>query len=385
MEQILYYDLDLGELNVGLKTNNGYCLKTKVLPREDYKQYALDKSQIKLNSNFSKQIIIIDSSNSGTGRSNRNIYDPIIQPVFAKLNIVHEYILTDSFDSIKTIAQNLKSGTYLVILISGDTSVNEFINAINPSEHGNITIFNIPFGTGNSLGLSLDLHNELDAIAKLLHNNPVPKPFNLYDLKLPENTMLLQQNERIGNLPLHYKFFVVFSWGFHASLVADSDTPEMRQYGIDRFKMAALKSLESVQEYNGVTTITSKDGTNRVINGPYSYWLLTPSKKFEPTFVISPHGNVLNDKLFLISFNPGNDIMNIMQQVYANGSHITNNQVKYEQINGDEQIKLVFTDLSVLFRRFCIDGSIIEVPATGEIIIQSCNNRVRNWEFYLLI
>lgn len=389
----LYFDPTNNHLVTGTKTDNGYQLKKeKQEPSVEYESILLKLVGKCLTDN---KVIVIDSSKSGVGRDNRNIYQPILKPIFEDFNVTHEYIMTESFDTISSIGALLTAGDYTVILISGDTSVNEFINSLTSGKdhRGDITIFNIPFGTGNSLALSLDLLDEFTAIRQLLLQ-PQVHPLNLYDIILPNETWLLQQDKRIKLLPHTMKFLIVFSWGFHASLVADSDTPEYRKYGIDRFKMAAMENLKSLQQYEGQTSISplsnngNQNGISREFNGPFAYWLVTPSKKFEPTFDILPNGNLFDDNIYFISFDTDvaslSYIMDIMTQVYNKGQHINNPAVTYEKIPPNHSISLTFKDLPMGSRRFCMDGSIVLLPQTGSITIKAAGNTVGNWKLFVL-
>ncbi|CAH6722016.1 hypothetical protein CLIB1444_07S07602 [[Candida] jaroonii] len=362
MEYPLIYD---DQLIIGVKSDDGYSLKYE------------SNDDVKLNLEIfnQKKTIVIDSSNSGTGRLKRDIYNPILKVLLEKYNVQHDYHYTESADSISQIARNLPSGNLLVLIISGDTSVNEFLNSLS-GEGGELTIVNIPFGTGNSLALSLE-DNELTAIAKLFTSTPVHE-FNLYDISLPPNCWELKQSARVKQMPTSYKFIVVFSWGFHASLVADSDTPELRKFGLERFKMAAMKNLQSPHQYPGSTFIDKEE-----YGGPYNYWLITPSRKFEPTFEISPDGSIFDDSLFLISFGVSVDTMSVMQQVYDKGNHIKNPDVIYNKVQNQEII-LKFENLPSDVRRFCIDGLIIEVPPSGEIKLKSTGNTINNWNIFIM-
>lgn len=362
MEHPLVYD---DQLIIGVKSDDGYSLKYE----------SNDNVKVNLDVFKDKKTIVIDSSNSGTGRLKRDIYNPILKVLLLKYHIDHDYHYTQSADSIPQIAKNLPSGKLLVIIISGDTSVNEFLNSLG-GDGGEITIVNIPFGTGNSLALSLK-DNELTAISKLFVLTPIHK-FNLYDITLPSNCWELKQSEKVKQMPTSYKFLVVFSWGFHASLVADSDTPELRKFGLERFKMAAMQNLQSPHQYPGSTIIGEEE-----YGGPYSYWLITPSRKFEPTFEISPKGSIFDNSLYFISFNPNVDTMSVMQQVYDKGNHVNNPDVTYKKVE-NEKIILKFNDLPNDVRRFCIDGLIIEVPQSGEIIIESTGNNINDWNIFIM-
>lgn len=332
-----------------------------------------------------KKVIVIDSIKSGTGRTpGKDIYLDIINPLFKQLSIKHEYHATKSATSISELAQNLQDHEATILFISGDTSINEFINSLNKSEIGEITIFPIPGGTGNSLSLSLNITNPLDAIIRLFSSTKI-LPLNLYEIDFPQGSRYLIANELGSQVSSHLKFLIVVSWGFHASLVADSDTPELRSHGIKRFQIAAHQNLNREQKYEGDFYINDIE-----LNGPFAYWLVTASQRFEPTFEISPEGDILKDGLYAVAFNTQNTedyIMDIMKQVYDKGSHIRNPNVIYEKLQKNDKILLKTKNSKPLLqRRFCVDGSIVALPETEshEIYIHVRDNSQHSWKLYII-
>lgn len=360
------------QLHYGVKSDAGYSLESIEISSASPEDLS---SVVKISPLFKENVLVVDSSKSGIGRDKRDIYKPLLKPLLDSLEILHTYISTTSADTIAEIAGSLKSGDHSIIMISGDTSVNEFINGLLADQTGTITMYFVPFGTGNSLALSLGIENEFVGIQKALAG--ASYPLNLYKAKLPADCWIVHEGKPIRQLGNSIDFVVVLSWGFHASLVADSDTVELRKYGLDRFKMAAMQNLQCLQKYDATTVL----GDN-IIEGPFAYWLVTPSRKFEPTFEILPLGDIFESSLYLISFKTeGQDgayIMDIMTQVYNQGSHIHNPKVTYTKTTEDEII-LKFNGLTPEQRRLCIDGTIVKVPESGEIVIKPCNNSKFDW------
>lgn len=339
-----------------------------------------------------REIFVIDSVYSGTGREvKKDAYQQILEPLFNQFELKYTYVKTDSADSIKQYAGSfgkVSGKNPLVIFISGDTSIGEFINGLDESLKGgeDITFFNIPAGTGNSLALSLDNYSIADSVKLLLF----PKqtiPFNLYEVDFPKGSYFTALDVKTEDISGPLKFIVVLSWGFHASLVADSDTPELRKFGVKRFQIAAGQNLANEQKYVGSTQIDAK----QIVEGPYAYWLLTPAKRFEKTFEILPKGNIADDSLYFVSFKtePGTDsnyIIDIMKEVYDLGKHIEDEKVIYEAIRNNEEIVLTVSENAPdSTRRFCLDGSIVKIP-TGEVKIKisSGSNEYRGRKFFLL-
>ncbi|CAK9440955.1 uncharacterized protein LODBEIA_P48240 [Lodderomyces beijingensis] len=347
------------------------------------------------------EVFVVDSVNSGKGRANEtNLYSAIVAPLLERLEINHTYIETTSASSITEFAQNFNTPDAKIIFLSGDTSINEFINGLTLQKKSqsqsqsakSIYLYPIPLGTGNSFALSLDLTSPLQSVSRLLASKQA-SPLHLYNLSLPQGSFHLVQNSA-GDVveSADLKFIVVFSWAFHASLVADSDTPELRKHGLERFQIAARNNLSRTQEYEGDIIITNaKSGGKDVIEGPFAYFLLTPSTRFEPTFDISPKGNIFDTNLYLVAFrtqrNHDSYIMDIMMQAYDKGKHTENPDVIYRRINRDEQVTLLTKNSQELQqRRFCVDGSIIALPnvSSHKIDVQAAGNTVSGYELFVI-
>lgn len=334
-------------------------------------------------------VYVVDSVKSGTGRSTaKDLYKQVIKPVFDLLKIKHHYVATTSALSISDLAKSFDSTfSSTVLFISGDTSVNEFVNNLPQNNNlAEISIFPFPLGTGNSLALSLDLTDEISALRRLIVPTSTVSPLNLYEANFPKGSYFLVQDEKTDEITSSLKFLVVTSWAFHASLVADSDTPELRKHGLERFKLAAYSNLSQEQKYEGQFSID-----NELVDGPFAYWLLTSSQRFEPTFEILPKGDIFERSLFLVSFNTEDDkdyIMGIMGEVYNKGSHIDNDKVTYKKITADLKHIVLSTKNSkdIRKRRFCLDGSIIALPDANEheVSFRVSGNNQFNWNLYII-
>jgi hypothetical protein len=179
---------------------------------------------------------------------------------------------------------------------------------------------------------------------------------------------------------------VVVSWGFHASLVADSDLPELRKLGIARFKKAAEINAARTQDYKGVVEYPSASGQLAQLKGPHSYVLLTAVTSLEPTFEISPLSMPpSSQQLYLVQIDTvaGEDLMEIMGKVYANAAHVTDDRVRYVPIPGDASITI--TDPRPEYRRVCVDGRIILVPESSTITIGIPTAHLRGWRLYMIV
>ncbi|CUM68600.1 uncharacterized protein PRCAT00006327001 [Priceomyces carsonii] len=386
----IFYHEDTKELVLVEKLPDSYTVLTKRVNEVPSNVSIVSKSKVSSHL-FEGRLVILDSTTSGTGRKDKtDVYKSIILPIFKEiLELKYDYIATENLNSIEQFAKSLKDSNedVTVIFISGDTSISEFINALPSIEGGlKLIVFPIPAGTGNSLALSLNISDPLEAVKKIISQDAID-PLNLYEVAFPNGSYHLSKNEKVGLIQDPLKFLVVLSWGFHASLVADSDTPEMRKHGIERFKLAAYSNLSQAQNYEGQYFIN-----DQVFDGPFAYLVFTSAKKFEPTFEILPKGDILDDSLYSVSFKyedepDGKYILDIMGEVYDKGRHVEDKRVNYEKITVGDKITLKTKNtISPRKRRFCLDGSIILLPEASEqeLSIKPTGNQHRGWLIYLL-
>lgn len=341
-----------------------------------------DITQIDIDSipHLKDEVTIIDSVLSGTGREQqKDIYHLIIRPIFELLGVKYDYLATSDRNSVKEIARSIKlTGDKTIIFLSGDTTVSEFINSLPKAEtQSDLNIIIIPCGTGNSLSLSLGIDDSISSVISMLQGTK--QPLNLYNVDLPRGSYFLFQDVQT-EIKGPLLFLSVFSWAFHAAIVADSDTKELRKLGVDRFKVAAMKNLEKEQKYHGSVVI---DDTS--IEGPFAYWLVTGAKRFEKTFEILPNGDLTNTSMYMVAIDSANsgNLMDIMMEVYDHGSHIKDSRVVYKEILKNQQIMLrLGADTE---NRFCLDGSIIVIPNLEcNIMIKSIGNLERNWRINII-
>lgn len=343
---------------------------------------------------FQSDVYVLDSVRSGLGgRSKQSgAYGRLLKPVLDAFSIAHHYEGTESRDSIAAFAASLrpKEKPILVIIAGGDTSVGEFVNGLTADKKGEIHVATIPEGTGNALTLSNGSKDENEAVWRVLTASTAEKvPFQLYQADFPADSVIFHHDgykEPVRQL----LFIVVASWAFHASLVADSDSDDMRKNGIDRFKIAAGANLGRPQHYSGFVEIESERERRASLEGPLAYFVVTPAQRFEPTFVILPKGDIHSSSLYVVGFRTeDNDsyIMDIMKEVYDNGRHVENPKVFYEEVSAKEVVHLsVAADLPVEERRFCVDGAIVVVPGTTEsaVDIKYHGSLVGGWDLYLV-
>jgi len=178
----------------------------------------------------SARVHVIVSSHSGAGLAT-TAYDRILAPLLKLFSIEVAVHSTTSKTSHREYLANLQlfSGKEnIFVVLGGDTLIYDFLNATLTNPHlksaDRLILCPIPCGTGNALAMSLGRTSIPIGISSLFCNKEA-KPLPLLEITVHE-----------GTNPRTIWAAVVCSWGLHASLVADSDDPEMRRkFGPKRF------------------------------------------------------------------------------------------------------------------------------------------------------
>ncbi|EQL30997.1 hypothetical protein BDFG_06629 [Blastomyces dermatitidis ATCC 26199] len=187
---------------------------------------------------------------------------------------------------------------------------------------------------------------------------------------------------------------VVLSWGMHASLVADSDTPEYRRFGRERFQMAAKELLFPAgggkpHVYRGRISVTTRTTdattggemlrTRLLERSEHMYVLVTLCSTLEKGFTISPSSRPLDGKMWFVHFGPmeAGTVMEVMQLAYDGGRHVVDkgDVVGYEEV---EAVRIEFCEGEVeeRWRRICIDGMIVVVEDGGWVEVRKAKREV---------
>jgi len=169
----------------------------------------------------------------------------------------------------------------------------------------------------------------------------------------------------------------VASYGFHATLVADSDTTEYRKHGEKRFGLVAKDLLNPPQggdphAYKAEVTLSKGDKTEVAVpRTEHGYILASLVSNLEKAFTISPASKPLDGQLRVVHFGPldGEKTMGIMKAAYNNGSHVGMDTVGYEHVEG-LRISFLEEGEDWKWRRCCIDGLIVEVEEGGWMEVQ---------------
>lgn len=352
-------------------------------------------------------IHVIISGKSG-GELAKDVYNALLKPYFdafgLKDNTDYQAHETTSTESITNLAKDVflpraQAGlSQSIVLLSGDGGIVDLVNGLlssgPPSEkYVKPMLAVLPMGTGNSLahstGVASDRTLGMSSIAR-----GRPRSLPLYKAQLSSKsyqvsgTQAAQDSEAFepitstADKPLIVFGAVVFSYGLHASLVGDSDTPEYRKHGNERFQMAAANLLfpldhGSPHAYHAKLSIRAVGSQDwqEVPREAHAYILATFNSNMEATFRISPASQPLDGHFRLIHFGTleggGNAIMDIMKAAYDGGKHVNDERVSYEDI---EALKVDFDveddEQDDQWRRVCIDGKIFVVAKKGFVVVE---------------
>lgn len=311
-----------------------------------------------------KNVTVIDSRppNSRSAGMYGDPYFDLLGPLLRNLGIGHVYVSTDSASSIADNAKSFSaSGT--VIILGGDTSVHEFVNALAPVTNlgTEIRLVVIPTGTGNALSISSGLPTPIDAVRRLfLSDSQDFVPLSTLPVRFP------------GRAESEHRVLVVASWGLHSALVADSDSQEMRakfkEDPNERFKEAARINLNNIlQRYKGEVLVSDNHDVYHHVYGPeHSYLLFSLMTYLEPNFLISPESQPPSDNIVhMVAIRPfdslevqSDRIMNIMMKAYDQGKHVKDPLVDYIPLKNKIRIE-VDSRQDVQMRRWCLDGKVV--------------------------
>ncbi|KAK3324673.1 ATP-NAD kinase-like domain-containing protein [Cercophora scortea] len=409
------------------------------LPAEILTDFLLDEIPEHLRSHAGHLLHVIVSTHSGTGLA-QQFYDAVLQPLLAVLGFHPQeeeqdlglelglgsstktvgvaagkqpqsgyYLtITKSSHTIRDFAQSLTAGvddataastspSRTVILLSGDGGVVDLLNGLDSAAQPSPapTVALLPLGTGNALFHSL--HKPLYTSI-----SPSPSPILLALRTLFKGTAAPLPTFRASFSPgahlvstppvpiTHLVGAIVASYGFHAQLVWESDTPAYRVHGDKRFGMAAAELLKESHGYDvrvetlTTTTTTTTNSNNNsqkewhplpsttstTPNGSdkFSYVLATLVSNLEKTFTISPASKPLDSVLRLLHFGDvgGEKTMEIMMAAYNQGAHVGDSLVGYEAVDG---VKVAVLEKDARWRKVCIDGTIVELEEGGWMVV----------------
>ncbi|ERT02596.1 cortical actin cytoskeleton protein vip1 [Sporothrix schenckii 1099-18] len=415
--------------------------------REDTTVPSTSPSSSSSSASASSSLHVIVSTLSGLGQA-QAFYDEVLKPLLGVFGLTavsgsgsenvpegqksYNLLVTSSSRSIAEFAQTLQkspaSGTDApptIVLLSGDGGVVDLLNGvamesddIDPRQLPAIAL--LPLGTGNALFHSLHRPDYLAAAASAAATGPSSFVLGLRSLvkgraaTLPNfearfspgsHTVSYSLQEEAGqeaalkeqaeNVEL-LRGAIVASYGFHAQLVWESDTPEYRKHGDKRFGMAAQELLKTSHAYDADVTLTEIDkDASRSLSHRFNYILATMVSNLEKTFTISPASEPLDGQLRLVHFGDvgGAKTMDIMMAAYNNGAHIgmswtkeaegkdANGEVKAQTVesvgyDAIDELQVDVLEQDARWRKVCIDGTIVEIPQGGWMKVRKASKPV---------
>ena len=370
------------------------------------------------------QVDVIVSTKSGTGKA-LLFWQAVLQPVlrlvyeeldasssaFATLQEQH-VLVTESADSVwdfgKTLGQQQQQQQQppgkkrTVILLSGDGGAVDLLNAVGDTRLPSPpTIALLPLGTGNALFHSMHkpAYKQKPALPPLawgLHTLlQGADPFlPAFEATFPAGSNIIPPGlDTPPNRPVStLRGVVVASYGFHASIVYESDTSEHRVHGAKRFGMVAQELLVESHAYDARVSLLHASGGGAGNHHPvplprdkHAYVLTTLVSNLEQPFTISPASKPLDGKLWTVHFGPlgPERTMEAMKAAYDGGRHVSLSWEDGERIGYDEveEIDIEIRDEEERWRKVCIDGTIVGVPRGGIVRVK----RIPESAFRILI
>ncbi|KAM3543332.1 hypothetical protein ARSEF1564_003769 [Beauveria bassiana] len=383
------------------------------------------------------------STKAGAGRAVL-FWETALQPLlrvaaqaFSENTEPDRLVVTNSDDSVREYAREKRPAGVprTIVLLSGDGGVVDLLNSSAPpsnedSSNGTSsplpTIVLVPLGTGNALFNSLHKPlftgpSELVLALRTLLNG-VAAPLPTFRASFPPGSrivkyankdaaaaaeeettppdvaaaeaQLFRQETHVDTL--HGS--IVASYGFHASIVYESDTPAYRAHGAARFGMVAQELLKTSHPYAAQLAVRrlrrhphlhhpdseSGDGDGdgdggrleKIPRATHAYVLGALVSNLERTFTISPASRPLDGQLRLVHFAPLGPArtMEAMMKAYDGGKHVEaawddedGERVYYEDV---DEFAVTVEDEEERWRKVCIDGTIVDVPRGGTVHVQ---------------
>ncbi|KAF9771910.1 hypothetical protein IL306_010419 [Fusarium sp. DS 682] len=355
------------------------------------------------------QVDIIVSIKSGIGQASK-VWQDVLQPLWTSVagdgsdGSLYRLIHTESSETIREYAKQLwtsdeRSKARTIVLLSGDGGVVDLLNGSDGNEvpENPPTIALLPLGTGNAL---------FHSTHKALYSEPGPSPlvlgirtlFKGVGVDLPVFRASFSSGSHIVKFTdkskeessaadpdqlqkqetsiTHLQGAIVASYGFHASLVYESDTPEYRVHGDKRFHMVAEGLLKESHPYAAKVSIRRRGSTafEDIPRESHAYVLTALVSNMERKFAISPATKPLQSQLRLVHFGPigGERTMSVMMKAYDEGSHVgmqwpDGEKVGYEEV---DEVQVSVLENDERWRKVCIDGTIVEIPPDGSMGIK---------------
>ncbi|KAG0238731.1 hypothetical protein BGW42_002597 [Actinomortierella wolfii] len=359
--------------------------------------------------------LVILNPNSGKKQS-RHQFSSVVEPALQRANVPYKLIETTGQEHAKTyFAENIKqilvdlvqslrqeettasntastpsAPVLRIIIVGGDGTLHEVVNGILRGLEGGdflsdqfkpkIEFSVIPTGTGNAISTSLGVQSVQDAVDRFLAGKAIP--LQVMSVSTPSTQPDTKWSVQTYTL-------VVNSYGLHCATVYDSEG--LRALGNERFKIAAMKNIAALKQYEGTlnffgpvqrylattkTLVDENSGThtNSVdsdeptlsLPGPFTYLLIAKQASLEPGFTPTPFARTSDEWLDILAVqNAGR--MDLMGMFGATGSgeHVQQDKVEYYKVKA---IELEVPKAG----RLCVDGEFLNINAgpSGRVRIE---------------
>ncbi|KAM0431914.1 hypothetical protein ACHAPT_005167 [Fusarium lateritium] len=369
---------------------------------------------------ITNQVDIIVSTKSGT-RLALTVWQDVLQPLWDFVarhkertdgltvdssRLHYRVTVTESSETVREFSRQLwtpgggRSNARTVVLLSGDGGVVDLLNGTDGEAPPDVppSIALLPLGTGNALfhsshkplysdpGPTPLVHGLRTLFQGVAHDLPVFRAsfspgsrivtFADKSNKSPSADVDPAQLQKQETSVSHLQGAIVASYGFHASIVYESDTPEHRVHGDKRFGMVAQELLRESHAYAAEVSIRRRGSTafEVIPRDRHAYVLTALVSNLERKFTISPATRPLDSRLRLVHFGPigGERTMNVMMKAYEEGSHVGMKWDDGERVGYDEvdEVKITVLEDDERWRKVCIDGTIVEIPKGGHMSVK---------------
>ncbi|RFU74831.1 hypothetical protein TARUN_7400 [Trichoderma arundinaceum] len=397
-------------------------LSTDAIP-DELQQHRINGLPLHLRPvNGKHNVDVIVSTKSGVGLA-QQFWKAVLQPLWSAIEEQTgatglespNVVITQDAQSVREFARtigspNEASQSRTIVLLSGDGGIVDLLNGSShdePStaEQRQALLALLPLGTGNALFHSLHKPLWITEDGKTEDASPLVLGlrtlFNGVSANLPLFQASFSPGSRIVKFTpttgessgddassnalhlakeetqvSHLYGAVVASYGFHSSIVYESDTPEYRVHGDKRFGMVAQELLRESHPYTAQVDVRhpSSSSWDSIPGDKHAYVLVTPLSNLERTFTISPASKPLDGKLRLVHFGTigGERTMDVMMKAYDGGKHIgtkwdDGHEVRYEEV---DEVRVTILEEDERWRKVCIDGTIVDIPKGGQLSVR---------------
>ncbi|KAI8597115.1 ATP-NAD kinase-like domain-containing protein, partial [Dissophora ornata] len=294
------------------------------------------------------------------------------------------------------------TATFRIMVLGGDGTIHEIVNGILEGLKGSAFVSDefrpkiefsiIPTGTGNAIATSLGITNVQDALDRFLAG--ASTPLRVIQVSTVSTTVNPDEPSGSKNWEVRLYTVVVNSFGLHCATVQDSE--EFRALGNARFKIAALKNIILLKQYEarvdlfgpiqrydrvlqelvsaaasndintGTTTepeISASSGSDPSLTllGPFTYLMLSKQAFLEPGFKPTPFAKTSDEWLDILAVeNVGRgQILQVLGGATNNGLHIAHEKVEYYKAKA---VELETPEKG----RLCVDGEFLNVEGGAQ-------------------